>query len=160
MALFPVPMTGRPEGESGAAFPSCPSPSRQEADSVSLEGKRVVICEDEGILQMQLRRALVRAGMIVAGSANNGQTAVETVLQERPDIVLMDIRMPLLDGLEASRRILSVYRPCLVVLTAYADQEYQDQAKALGASGYIIKPITNDALFPQLEAAWEAYTRA
>ena len=116
----------------------------------------MVICEDEGILQMQLQRALTRAGLQVVGSANNGRTGVETVLRKRPDIVLMDIRMPIMDGLEATRRILAVYHPCIVMLTAYADENYQQQAREIGASGYIIKPVTTETLLPQLHAAWSS----
>ena len=106
---------------------------------------------------MQLQRALIRAGLQIVGTANNGKLAVEVVLRERPDVVLMDIRMPLMDGLEASRRILEVYRPCLVMLTAYADENYQQQATEMGANGYIIKPVTTETLLPQLRDAWASY---
>jgi len=145
-----------PEDGSRSASPNSPSPHETPSETISLAGKRVVICEDEGILQMQLQRALTRAGLKIVGTANNGQTGVDIVLRERPDIVLMDIRMPIMDGLEASRRIFAVYSPCLVVLTAYADEHYQQQAKELGASGYIIKPVTTDTLLPQLREAWSS----
>jgi len=126
-----------------------------ESDRVALPGLRVVICEDEGVTQMQLRRALTRAGMAIAGIATNGQEAVEVVLRERPDLVLMDIRMPVMDGLEATRRILESFDTCVVMLTAFSSDSHQMQARDIGASGYVVKPITSDVLLPLIrEALW------
>ncbi len=121
-----------------------------------LIGKRILICEDEGVTQMQLRRTLSKAGMHVVGAAINGLEGMEMTLRERPDIVLMDIRMPVMDGLEASRRILETTAVCIVLLTAYSDAEYQQQALNYGVSDYIVKPITSDLLLPLL---LEAYRR-
>ena len=74
---------------------------------MSLSGKRAVIVEDEGITQLQLRKLLRSEGIQVVGAASDGQEGVELVLKERPDFVLMDIRMPVMDGLEAMGRILA-----------------------------------------------------
>lgn len=123
------------------------------AEETSLLGKRVVICEDEAVTQMQLRRALSRAGLKVVGIATNGREAVETTLREKPDIVLMDIRMPVMDGIAAARKIMESFPVCMVMLTAFANDGYQEQAKQLGAAGYIIKPITSDVLLPLLQDA-------
>lgn len=131
--------------------------SPQFGETPTLKGKRAVICEDEGITQLQLRRALARAGLMVVGTAGNGQAAVEVVLRERPELVLMDIRMPIMDGLEATRRILAEYRPCIIILTAFADEESQKEGRQLGACGYIIKPVTAESLLPQLEAAYRKF---
>jgi YesN/AraC family two-component response regulator len=125
--------------------------------SNELVGKRIVICEDEGITQMQLRRTLTRAGLIVVGTAINGRDGVEVTLREHPDIVLMDIRMPVMDGLEATRRILETASYCIVLLTAYSDAEYQQQAASYGVSGYVVKPITSDLLLPMLQDAYRAF---
>ena len=124
-----------------------------------LEGKRVVICEDEAVTQMQLRRALSRAGLQVVGIATNGKEAVETTLREKPDIVLMDIRMPVMDGITAARRIMEAFPVCMVMLTAFANDGYQEQASQLGAAGYIVKPITSDVLLPLLQEALENFHR-
>jgi response regulator NasT len=102
---------------------------------------------------MQLRRALTRAGLSVVGIATNGREAVETTLRERPDIVLMDIRMPVMDGITAARQILQQHRVCIVMLTAFSNEEYQQQARSIGATGYIVKPITSDVLMPMLQRA-------
>ena len=134
-------------------------PERAAEEPVDLQGKRVVVVEDEGITQMQLHRVLTQAGMIVAGKAFNGREGITVVLQERPDIVLMDIRMPILDGLEAARRILEAIPVCLIMMTGYADPENRERAEQIGASGYMQKPLTADILLPQMQEAYRRYLR-
>jgi len=124
---------------------------------LELIGKRVVVCEDEGIILMQLKRLLTLAGLVVVDLADNGESAVETVLREQPDLVLMDIRMPKLDGLTAAASILEKHPVCIVMLTAYSDDESRQRAQDIGTSGYVLKPITRDTLMPQLAAAWHKF---
>ncbi len=143
-----------------SASPPLPATRNDVAHAV-LTGKRIVIVEDEGVTQLQLRRSLTRAGMVVAGAANNGQDGIEVVLRERPDLVLMDIRMPgALDGLEAARRILTQYRVCIVMLTAYAVEEYQARAREIGACDYLLKPIGTETLLYTLEQAYSRFGTA
>ncbi|HLK59247.1 MAG TPA: response regulator [Chthonomonadaceae bacterium] len=137
-------------------FSDSPQEEKREADT-PLAGKSVVIVEDEGVTVIQLRRTLVQAGLKVAGMASNGQEGAEMVLRERPDLVLMDIQMPVMNGLEATRRILETYPVCIVILTAFSTEEYQQQAHEVGASGYILKPITGALLLPQLETAYQQF---
>ena len=106
---------------------------------------------------MQLNRSLAQAGIIVAAIADNGEDAIQTVLRERPDLVLMDIRMPALDGLQAAERILQTYPVCIVMLTAFSDEEYQQRARDIGTCGYIIKPISRETLLPQLAEAYRKF---
>lgn len=121
-----------------------------------LEGKRVLIVEDEGITQMQLRLILSRAGMVMAGSATNGEEAIKMAAESSPDIVLMDIKMPgAIDGLEAARRIMARQRTCVVMLTAY--EEYAGEAVEAGAAGYVVKPVDSSTLLPQIEAAFQQF---
>jgi AmiR/NasT family two-component response regulator len=122
-----------------------------------LTGKRIVICEDEGITVMQLDRALTRAGLIVVGKVGNGQECVEIVLKEKPDIVLMDIVMPGQTGLEAARQIMAQFPTCIVMLTANTDEDHMGQARDLGAAGYISKPITGELLLPALQQALQMF---
>lgn len=122
---------------------------RTEEDG--LVGKRVVIAEDEAITMMQLQLLLKQAGLQVVGRAKNGKEAVDIILRERPDVVLMDIRMPLMDGLEAADRILSVYHPCLLFVTGF--DEYREQALASKACGYVLKPILPAALLDEIRHA-------
>ena len=130
-------------------------PRRSRGDSAQLAGKHVVIVEDEGITQIQLRRVLTAAGLVVVGIAGNGAAGVETVLREKPDIVLMDVKMPgEFDGLEAARRILASFSTCVVMLTAFGD--YEEEAFAIGAAGYVVKPVDSQTLVPKLI---DAYSR-
>lgn len=141
----------------GSALRARENPGEQGLSSL-LAGKRVVIVEDEGITQMQLRRILRNAGLSVLASAGNGEEGVEVILRERPDLVLMDIRMPgPLDGLEAARRILAEYRVCLIILTAFSDAEYRKKVEELGPCGYVVKPVTRETLVPYLEAAFRKF---
>ncbi len=123
----------------------------------NLVGKRVVICEDEGITVMQLERALTRSGLIVIGKAGNGCECVDLVVRVKPDIVLMDIVMPGQSGLEATRRIMAEFPTCIVMLTANSDAENMDEARKLGAAGYIPKPIASEHLLPALSQALQMF---
>ncbi|HLV81189.1 MAG TPA: response regulator [Chthonomonadaceae bacterium] len=131
--------------------------TEKDAPPVDLKGKRVVVVEDEGITQMQLRRILTRAGLVLAGQAFNGQEGITAVLREHPDLVLMDIRMPVLDGLEATRQILEAFPVCVIMMTGFADPEYQEEAERIGASGYMHKPVTASTLIPNMQAAYRRY---
>ena len=141
--------------------PPAPQPQRAGGQSaVALAGKRVVIVEDEVVTQMQLRKILARNGLTVVSSTPDGAAGVAAALRERPDIVLMDIRLPGdMDGLEAARRILSEVTLCVIMLTAVPNRETQDEARGIGASGYIIKPIDRDTLFPQMRQALETFRK-
>lgn len=127
--------------------------------SALLRDKRVVIVEDEGLTQIHLRKICLLAGMQVVGAAVDGEQGVQQVLQKHPDIVLMDIKIPLLNGLEAAERILKEFSVCVVMLTAYDIEDYKAQAQALGTGGYVFKPVNASSLIPQLEAAYAEYQR-
>lgn len=113
--------------------------------------------EDEGIAILQLRRTLTQAGLKVVGAAANGREGVEVVLREKPDLVLMDIRMPVMDGIEATRQILASYSVCVVMLTAYSTDDYLQQAEKVGACGYVLKPVTATTLLAQLQTAFQKF---
>lgn len=116
-----------------------------------------MVVEDEGITMMQLRRTLTQAGLKVVGVAGNGEEGVSLVLRERPDVVVMDIKMPVMNGIDAARRILETYPVCIVMLTAFSTEEFQEQAREIGACGYVFKPITAETLIPELEAAYQKF---
>ncbi len=124
---------------------------------MSLKGKRAVVVEDQGVTQLQLRKILRSEGLDVVGVASNGREAVDLVLASKPDVVLMDIRMPVMDGLEATRLILQKLRVCVVMLTAYSEKEHQEQAQQAGACGYVLKPVTTETLVPQIRAALDVF---
>jgi two-component system, response regulator PdtaR len=157
MYLLPVlRMSERPSPSQTSAHAS-PKASEEAADS--LQGKRAVVVEDEGVTQLQLRKILRSEGMEVVGAAANGQDAIQVVLETKPDLVLMDIRMPVMDGLEASRRILADYHVCIVMVTAFSEEEFRQEAQDIGACGYILKPVTTETLIPQLREALRKFTQ-
>ncbi len=121
--------------------------------SSPLTGKRAVICEDEGIIVSQVRSSLRRAGVEVVGIAKNGVEAVDVVLRERPDIVLMDVRMPERDGLEAMEEIIKSFHPCFVMLTAFAGSDTVERSLELGAYGYIVKPVDSMRIISAVASA-------
>ena len=123
----------------------------------ALCGKRIVVCEDEGMTQMYLQRVLTRAGLVIAAAAGDGRAGVGAVLRERPDLVLMDVQMPVMDGLEAARQILTQFRVCIVMLTAFSTPEYEESARALGVAGYAYKPVISGALLSQLQQAYAGF---
>ena len=131
----------------------------EEVNRSCLSGKRVVIAEDQGVTQLQLSRILRSEGVDVVGLAGNGRDAVELVLRTRPDFVVMDVQMPVMDGLEASRQILDQFHVCIVMLTAYTEAEHQLEARAIGACGYVLKPITAISLVPHLVTALREFNR-
>lgn len=123
----------------------------------SLAGKGIVIVEDEGITQMQLQRIAGGAGLKVLGAAANGKVGVDVVLSKQPDIVLMDVNMPVMDGLEATRRILENVNTCVILLTAFSDTECRQRAQDLKTAGFIVKPVTREVLLPQIEDAYRRF---
>ena len=115
--------------------------------------------EDEGVTQMQLRKICKLAGMEVVGSASNGEQGIICAFETRPDIILMDIKMPVLDGLSAAELILKELSVCIVMLTAFDAEEFANRAANLGTCGYILKPVTSSSLIPQLEVLYDGYTK-
>jgi len=115
---------------------------------------RIVIAEDEPITRMDLKEMLVAAGYSVVGEASEGFDAIELCKKERPDVTILDIRMPLLDGLSAAKVITEEKNTgTVILLTAYSDEEFINRATQIGVSGYIVKPIDERALVPNIEIA-------
>ena len=121
---------------------------------MSSEGIRVVIADDEPITRMDLKELLTGEGYQVVGEAADGFDAVEVCKQARPDLVLMDIKMPLLDGLSAARIVYEEgLADTVMMLTAYSERAFVEQAKDVGAAGYLVKPIDEKSLIPSIELA-------
>ena len=115
---------------------------------------RIVIADDEPITRMDLKEFLEERGYSVLGETTDGFDAIEMCKKIKPDLVLMDIKMPLLDGLSAAR-ILQQEQigATIVLLTAYSEQEFIDSAKEIGVSGYLVKPIDEKSIIPCIELA-------
>lgn len=116
--------------------------------------KRVVIIDDEPITRMDLREILQNQGYRVMGEAADGFDAIELCRQYMPDVVLLDIKMPLLDGLSAAKIIYEEnLAGTIILLTAYNEQEFIEGAKRNGVCGYLVKPIDETQLIPNIEIA-------
>ncbi|MGI9578972.1 MAG: ANTAR domain-containing response regulator [Microthrixaceae bacterium] len=112
---------------------------------------RVVVAEDETIIRMDLRELLVEEGYEVVGEAGRGDRALELIHSESPDVALLDIKMPGMDGISVARRI-NAERLCAVVLvTAFSQRELIEEATDAGVHGYVVKPFERHDLVPAIE---------
>jgi two-component system, response regulator PdtaR len=114
---------------------------------------RILVAEDETIIRMDLRQVLERAGFEVCAEAHDGQEAVELAGRERPDLAILDVKMPRLDGIEAARRIIAERPIPIVMLTAYGQDELVSRAVEVGVFGYLVKPFRESDLLPAIHAA-------
>jgi AmiR/NasT family two-component response regulator len=114
---------------------------------------RILICEDEGLTALRLKKALAGLGYDVVGEAKNGEEAVSLAEQLQPDAILMDIRMPKLDGIAATERIMQARPTPIVMITAYNERELVNAALHAGASGYLVKPVSDEQIEPALAVA-------
>jgi response regulator NasT len=114
---------------------------------------RILVAEDETIIRLDLKELLEGAGFTVCAEARDGQEAVELALSERPDLAIMDVRMPRLDGIDAARTILEERPIPIVMLTAYGQEELVARAVEAGVFGYLVKPFREQDLLPAIETA-------
>ena len=114
---------------------------------------RILIAEDETIIRLDPRDLLERAGFEVCAEARDGAEAVELARAEQPDLAIMDVKMPRLDGIEAARRILDERPIPIVMLTAYGQDELVSRAVEAGVFGYLVKPFRESDLLPAIQTA-------
>jgi two-component system, response regulator PdtaR len=114
---------------------------------------RILIAEDETIIRLDLRTTLEQAGFEVCAEARDGEEAVALAAAERPDLAVLDVRMPKLDGIEAAKRILAERPIPIVMLTAYGQEELVARAVEAGVFGYLVKPFREADLLPAIAAA-------
>jgi two-component system, response regulator PdtaR len=113
----------------------------------------VVIAEDEALIRLDLREMLEEEGYVVVGEASDGETAVQLAEQFRPDLVIMDVKMPGLDGITAAERITASQVAPVIILTAFSQRDLVQRASEAGAMAYLIKPFTKADLVPAIEVA-------
>ena len=115
---------------------------------------KIVIADDEPITRIDIRGILQEAGYNVVGEAADGFEVIELCKQHQPDLVIMDIEMPLLDGLRASKRILSEQLAGgIILLSAYSDKATVEKASLVGVLGYLVKPLDEKSFVPMIEVA-------
>jgi len=115
--------------------------------------RTVVIAEDEAIVRLDLREILEEEGYLVVGEAGRGDEAVALVREHRPDLVILDIKMPGVDGLSAAREISTDQHTAVLILTAFSQRDLVDQARDAGALAYLVKPFQKEELLPAIEVA-------
>ena len=129
------------------------SPQQSEEIMVAEMPLKALIAEDEGVMVMLLRRALTAAGYNVVGAARSGDEVVLKAEELQPDFIMMDITMPGMTGIEATRLIMERRPLPIIMLTAYSDQGHVDDAIAAGACAYMVKPVSGEQVTPPVRAA-------
>ena len=131
--------------------------SAAEAESTKKAAPRVVVAEDEALNRMDIVESLESAGYEVVGEAANGQEAVDLVKKTHPDVVVMDIKMPVKDGITAAREINEEFIAPVVMLTAFSQRDLVAEAVDAGVMAYLVKPFVPGKLFPTIEVAMQRW---
>ena len=118
-----------------------------------MERARVIIADDESLVRADLREALTELGYLVVGEVGDGQSAVNMARELAPDVVVMDIKMPGIDGIQAAEILTQERIAPVVLLTAYSQTELIERAKGAGVVGYLVKPFRETDLTPAIELA-------
>jgi AmiR/NasT family two-component response regulator len=125
-----------------------------------MERPRVIVADDESIVRMDLREMLESLGYLVVGEAGDGESAIHLSRELKPNIVIMDIKMPGMDGIEAGRLLTEERIAPVLLLTAYSQQDLVERAKEAGVMAYIVKPFQEADLAPAIEVAlrrWQEF---
>ena len=123
------------------------------APPAAVPARRVVVAEDEALSRLDVVEMLREAGFDVVGEAGDGEQAVRLAEELRPDLVVLDVKMPVLDGISAAERIVGARIAPVVLLTAFSQRELVERARDAGAMAYVVKPFTAADLVPALEIA-------
>jgi two-component system, response regulator PdtaR len=115
--------------------------------------RRVLIAEDEALIRLDLKEMLEEEGYDVVGEAANGEEAVQLAEELKPDLVILDVKMPVLDGISAAERIVATRVAPVVMLTAFSQRELVERAVDAGAMAYLVKPFAKSDLLPTIEVA-------
>jgi len=112
---------------------------------------RVVIAEDEAIIRLDLKEILVSAGYEVVGETGRGDQAVELVAEHQPDLAILDVKMPGMDGVRAAREITARHKVVVMVLTAFSQRDLIEDARDAGVAAYLVKPFRREELLPAID---------
>ena len=130
-----------------------------EEDTSASTARRVVVAEDEALIRMDIVETLRDNGFLVVGEAGDGERAVELAIELRPDVVVMDVKMPKLDGISAAERLSKDNIAPVVLLTAFSQKELVNRASEAGAMAYVVKPFSPNDLLPAIEIALSRYAQ-
>jgi len=126
-------------------------------DTGPVAPRRVIVAEDESLIRMDIVEILTDNGFDVVGEAGDGEAAVQLATELRPDLVVMDVKMPKLDGISAAERLSKNHIAPVVLLTAFSQKELVERASEAGALAYVVKPFTPNDLLPAIEIALARY---
>jgi two-component system, response regulator PdtaR len=113
----------------------------------------IVVVDDDPIIRMDIREMLEGEGYVVSGEAKNGEEAIEIVARLKPDLVIMDVKMPVMNGIKASQIIRKLHDTSILLLTAYSQRELVQDAREAGVAAYLVKPVSEEDLIPAVEIA-------
>lgn len=122
-----------------------------------MERTRVIIADDESVIRADLREMLTNLNYLVVGEVGDGKSAVNLARELKPDVVIMDIKMPDMDGIEAAQALTQEKIAPVLLLTAYAQRDLVDRAKEAGVVGYLVKPFREQEIMPAIEIALERF---
>jgi response regulator NasT len=138
--------------------PAQPDPSQPDPSQPGPKGTRILVAEDEALIRLDLAEMLGEAGYEVVGQAGNGEQAVEMARELTPDLVIMDVKMPVMDGITAAEEIGAAKICPVVMLTAFSQTELVERARDAGVMAYIVKPFTAADLAPAIDIARSRWT--
>lgn len=118
---------------------------------------RVVIADDESLIRLDIKEMLTNLGYLVVGEAGDGLSAVNLARELKPELVVMDIKMPNMDGIAAAKILTEEHIAPVLLLTAFSQQDLVERAKEAGVVGYIVKPFREQELVPAIEVALERF---
>lgn len=165
MSEKPTPDTRRPTpsapkkaaaapAEEGSSASGAPSQANEGADSADGSPRlRIVVAEDEALIRLDLAEMLAEVGYEVVGQASDGEQAVSMVREQRPDVVILDVKMPVLDGISAAEQIGKERIAPVIMLTAFSQKELVERARDAGVMAYIVKPFSQADLAPAVDIA-------
>ncbi|MGW3488066.1 ANTAR domain-containing response regulator [Streptomyces sp. NPDC001054] len=145
---------------------SAPEPESSSAAAAAHGGSshvpplttRVVIAEDEALIRLDLKEMLEEEGYTVVGEAGDGQQAVELAREHKPDLVILDVKMPVLDGISAAEKIAEESIAPVLMLTAFSQRDLVERARDAGAMAYLVKPFSKSDVVPAIEMAVSRFT--
>jgi response regulator NasT len=130
---------------------------QEQSPAAAPAPRRVVVAEDESLIRLDIVEILRDNGFDVVGEAGDGETAVQLATELRPDLVIMDVKMPQLDGISAAEKLSKNHIAPVVLLTAFSQKELVERASEAGALAYVVKPFTPNDLLPAIEIALARY---